>query len=556
MKAKNSLLYLLLGSTFALAACGGGSDDAGATQSDTSGGTGAPSGEQVLNLVESAEIPTMDSTQATDAVAFTVLTNVNEGLYRQTIDGSLELGMAAEEPTVSEDGLTYTFKIREDANWSNGDPVTAHDFVYAWQKLVDPATAAPYSYMMEGVIANAAEIIAGEKSPEELGVKALDDKTLEVQLATAVPYFKDLTTLAMYFPQNEAFVEEQGDEYALSSEDLVYNGPFVLEDWDAAGTSWTYTKNEDYWDAETVNLDQINVDVVKETSTAMNLYDTGAIDRMVLTGEYVLQRTGDPEMHTMPTSSVFYLDFGQEKENSPLANENIRKAISMAFDKQAYADVVLQNGSIPANGLVPEGLARDPETGEDFREQNGDLSTYDPEAAQEHWEKGLEELGVDSVELELVSDDTENAKRSSEYLQDQLQKNLPGLTVSLRNVPFKVRLEITDSGDYDMVMSGWGADYADPINFLELKESTNGHNKSGYANEEYDALISEARTEVGDLNARWDNLLEAEQIMLEDAALAPIYQRANAVLQKDYVQDLGEHLVGADYSYKWAYVEK
>lgn len=261
-------------------------------------------------------------------------------------------------------------------------------------------------------------------------------------------------------------------------------------------------------------------------------------------------------MHTMPTSSVFYLDFGQEKENSPLANENIRKAISMAFDKQAYADVVLQNGSIPANGLVPEGLARDPETGEDFREQNGDLSTYDPEAAQEHWEKGLEELGVDSVELELVSDDTENAKRSSEYLQDQLQKNLPGLTVSLRNVPFKVRLEITDSGDYDMVMSGWGADYADPINFLELKESTNGHNKSGYANEEYDALISEARTEVGDLNARWDNLLEAEQIMLEDAALAPIYQRANAVLQKDYVQDLGEHLVGADYSYKWAYVEK
>ncbi|WP_277630977.1 peptide ABC transporter substrate-binding protein [Atopococcus tabaci] len=556
MKAKSSLLYLLLGSTFALAACGGGSDDAGVTQSDTSSGTGAPSGEQVLNLVESAEIPTMDSTQATDTVAFTVLTNVNEGLYRQTLDGSLELGMAAEEPTVSEDGLTYTFKIREDANWSNGDPVTAHDFVYAWQKLVDPATAAPYSYMMEGVIANAAEIIAGEKSPEELGVKALDDKTLEVQLATAVPYFKDLTTLAMYFPQNEAFVEEQGDEYALSSEDLVYNGPFVLEDWDAAGTSWTYTKNEDYWDAETVNLDQINVDVVKETSTAMNLYDTGAIDRMVLTGEYVLQRTGDPEMHTMPTSSVFYLDFGQEKENSPLANENIRKAISMAFDKQAYADVVLQNGSIPANGLVPEGLARDPETGEDFREQNGDLSTYDPEAAQEHWEKGLEELGVDSVELELVSDDTENAKRSSEYLQDQLQKNLPGLTVSLRNVPFKVRLEITDSGDYDMVMSGWGADYADPINFLELKESTNGHNKSGYANEEYDALISEARTEVGDLNARWDNLLEAEQIMLEDAALAPIYQRANAVLQKDYVQDLGEHLVGADYSYKWAYVEK
>lgn len=555
MFKKKASLLLMFSSALALAACGSNTA-ADSADSQASGSAANTAGEQVLNLVESAEIPSMDSSQATDTVAFTVLTNVNEGLYRQTPDGSLELGMAAEEPTVSEDGLTYTFKIREDANWSNGEPVTAHDFVYAWRKLVDPANAAPYAYMMDSVIANASAIIVGEMAPDELGVTAIDDKTLEVRLENAVPYFKDLTTLAMYYPQNQAFVEEQGDKYAMSSDALLYNGPFKLEGWEAAGLSWNYAKNEDYWDAKTVALDEINVDVVKETSTAMNLYDTGAIDRMILTGEYVSQRTGDPEMHTMPTSSVFYLKFNQLEENSPLRNTNIRRAIAMAFDKQAYVDVVLQNGSLPANGLVPEGLAKNPSSDEDFREQNGDLLTYDVKKAQEYWQKGLEELGVDSLNLELLSDDTENAKRSSEFIQSQLQTNLAGLSVTLRNVPFKVRLAEDTAGNYDLQLAGWGADYADPINFLELFHTANGNNNTGYTNAEYDALIEGARAETEDLAARWDSLLEAEKVLMEDAGIAPVYQRANAVLEKDYVKNIGEHLVGADYSYKWAHVEK
>ena len=553
MFKRKSLLTLLAGSALTLAACGGGTGD---TDPEGGGGEGEATGEQELNLVESAEIPTMDSTQATDTVAFTVLSNVNEGLYRQTLDHSLELGMAEEEPEVSDDGMTYTFKIREDADWSNGDPVTADDFVYSWRKLVDPDEAAPYSYMMEGVIENAAEIIDGDVDPEELGVEAIDEKTLEVKLDTAVPYFEDLLSLAMYFPQNEDFVEEQGDDYALADDALVYNGPFVLEDWDATSLSWQYTKNEDYWDADTVQLDQINTEVVKETSTAMNLYDTDAVDRILLKGEYVAQRAGDPDMHTMPTSSVFYLKYGQVRDDSPLENENIRKAISMAFDKQAYSDVVLQDGSIPADGLVPGDFVEDPDTGEDFREQNGDMLSYDVDAAQEYWEKGLDELGEDSLELEFLSDDSDNAKRSSEFIQEELESNLDGLSVNLRNVPFKVRLDADNTGDYDIQLSGWGADYPDPINFLELFQTDNGNNNSGYSNSEYDDLIDSARKEVDDEEARWDMLLDAEDILLDEAGIGPVYQRANAVLEKDYVHDIGEHLVGAEYSYKWAYVEK
>lgn len=539
---KTSLLFLSFCTALILVACGGS-------------GETSNSGDQVLDLVETAEIPTMDSTLATDTVAFTVLTNVNEGLYRQTDDGSLELGMAAEEPTISEDGLTFTFKIREDANWSNGDPVTAQDFVYSWRKLVDPATAASYSYMMDGVVANATEIIGGDMAAEELGIKALDDKTLEIQLITALPYFKDLLSLAMFYPQNQAFVEELGDDYALSSDNLVYNGPFLLEDWVAAGVSWTFVKNQDYWDAETVALDRINVDVMKETSTALNLFDTDATDRILLKGEYVAQRVGDSEMHTMPTSSVFYLKFNQNDPDSPLTNKNIRKALSMAFDKAAYSEVVLQDGSIPANALVPQGLAKNPETDVDFREENGDLSSYDVAAAKEYWQAGLDELGVDSISLELLSDDTDNSKRSSEFIQSQLVSNLPGLNISLRNVPFKVRLEADSSGDFDIQLSGWGADYADPINFLELFESSNGNNTSAYSNPEYDALIAQSLTEVNDLSARWEMLLEAERILLEDAAIGPIYQRANAVLQRDYVNNITEHLVGAQYTYKWTSIK-
>ena len=467
-----SLLGIALTSTIVLAACGGGSGSDKASDSASKDSSGKMAKKQELNLIESAEIPTMDSVMNTDTVGSIVMNNVFEGLYRQDLDNNPVLGMAAEEPKISDDKLTYTFKIRDDAKWSNGDPVTAGDFVFSWRRLVDPTTAAPYSYMMDGVIANASAVIAGEKQPDELGVKAVDDKTLEIQLERAVPYFKGLLSLAMYYPQNEKFVTEQGEKYASNSDALVYNGPFKLAAWDGTGLSWEYDKNDTYWDKDTVKLDKINVDVVKETSTALNLYDDGQIDRMVLTGEYVQTRQDDPDLKKFPTSSVFFLKFNQERNGkaTPLANENIRKALSMAFDKQAYADTVLQNGSVPANGLVPAGLAKDPKNDKDFRKENGDLSKYDAKKAQEFWKKGLKELGVDKLDLEFLSDDTENAKRSSEFMQGQLEENLDGLKITLRNVPFKVRIDNNDKQDYDIQLSGWGADFSDPINFLEWKQ--------------------------------------------------------------------------------------
>lgn len=555
---KKGKLFSIAGITFAsaivLAACGGGTSstkDDSASKSTSSSESGNMAKEQVLNLIEGAEIPTMNSVMNTDATSSIVMNNVFEGLYRQDLKNDSVLGMASEEPKVSDDKLTYTFKIREDANWSNGDPVTAKDFVFSWRRLVDPATAAPYSYMMAGVIENAREITAGEKQPDTLGVKAIDDKTLEVKLEKAVPYFKGLLSLSMFYPQNEKYVTEQGDKFASNSDTIIYNGPFKLTSWDGTGLSWKYEKNDTYWDKKSVKLDKINVDVVKEVSTALNLYDNGQIDRIGLSGEYVQTRQDDPDIKKLPTSYSFYFKFNQKRDgkDTPLTNENIRKAIAMAYDKQAYADTVLQNGSIPSGGLVPEGLAKDPKNDKDFREENGDLLKFDAKKAQDYWKKGLKELGVDKLDLELLSDDTENAKRSSEFMQGQLEENLPGLSLKLKNVPFKVRINDNDKQNYDIQLSGWGADYADPINFLELFGTTNGNNKSGYSNEKYDDLLKQiSTTSLADPEKRWGQMRDAEKLLMDTAGIAPIYQRYLTVLQKPYVKDIGAHLVGADYS--------
>lgn len=541
-----SLLGITLLSTVFLAACG-------SNKADSNGGKET----KELNLVETAEIPTMDSVLNTDTVGSTVMNNVMEGLYRLNLDNKPELAMASEEPTISEDGLVYTFKLREDAKWSNGDPVTANDFVFAWRRLMDPSTGSQSAYMMEGIVKNASEVNKGDMELEELGVKAIDEKTLEVQLESKVPYFEDLLSLSMFLPQNEAYVTEKGNKFASNSDNSIYNGPFVLTDWDGTGLSWSYKKNADYWDADKVKLDGINVDVVKETSTAINLYDAGEVDTIKLSGEYVQTKQGDPDLKSVPTSSVFYFKYNQERNGEPtaLANENIRKAISMGFDKEAYAKTVLQNGSLPANGLVPEGLSKNPSTDKDYREENGDLLSYDIKAAQDYMKKGLEELGLESVKLELLSDDSENAKKSSEYMQGQLMQNLPGLEISIRSVPFNVRLDVNKRQDYDIQMAGWGADYADPINFLELFETGNSNNKASISIPEYDALLEKiGTTDLDDPEKRWTDMLSAEKILLDDAAIGPIYQRYNAILKKPYVENIGTHLVGPEYSFKWASV--
>lgn len=566
MKKTNWLLLVLaLVLSMFLAACSGGSDDTSNStddadteetdSGDSSGEEEAATGdsEQVLNLMESAEIPTMDASLATDAVAFQWLGSTTDGLYRVGEGGEAEPGIATDHE-VSEDALTWTFNLREDAVWSNGDPVTAHDFVYAWQRAVDPDTGSEYGpYMMNGVIKNAEAVNSGDVPVEELGVTAEDDYTLVVELEKPVPYFESLTTFGTFLPLNQAFVEEQGDQYALEADTVLSNGPFVMTEWNH-GEGWTVEKNEDYWDAENVQLEQINVRVVKDTATGVNLYETGEVDRAGLSAEFVDKYSTSEDYQVIDEPVLFYVKMNQE--NEILSNVNARKAIQMAIDRQGITNTILNNGSVPSGGHMPQNFAQHPESGEDFRELNGDLVQTDLEKAQDLWATAKEELGIEEAELGYLGGDSEVAQNMDAFIKNQLEQ-LEGLTVKVESVPFQVRLDRDTAMDYDLQNSGWGPDYIDPNTFLNMWVTDGGNNKTGFSSEEYDSLIEQAGNELAtEPVERFETFLEAEKLLIEEeAVLAPLYQRNSAQLLKPYVKGVIKNAAGPDYNYKHAYIE-
>lgn len=549
MKLKSLTLLLALGLLFGvLVAC---SEETKGTEKESDSKV-----EKVLNFTNPDAIPTMDPSLASDESSFIYLAATKEGLYRldesaQPVDG------IATEHTVSDDGLTWTFTLREDAVWENGDPVTAHDFVYAWQRAVNPDTGSEYGpYMMDDVIKNATAVSAGEIPIEELGVSAKDDYTLVVELENPTPYFESLTTFGTFLPLNQAFVEEQGDSFATNSDTLLSNGPYTIEGWKNTSSSWDLVKNEDYWEANTVQMDKLTFEVVKDPQTAANLFVSDAVDRIDLTSDLVDKYKSHDDYVVTPGTFVYFIKFNQ-KANKALANKNIRAAISRAFDKQALVDEILNNGSLVANGLVPANFTPMPESGKDFREVNGDLVIYNINAAQKYWQKGLEEVGKDKIELELLTVDDKATKTMVEYIANQLSTNLPGLAISLKQVPKEQRLELSSNMDYELQISRWGPDFLDPFTYMNLYTTGSGNNLMGYSNPKYDKLVNDTATTLAQDNvARYQNFLEAEKILFEEAVIAPIYQSSRAQLISPKVEGVHVNPFGATYEYKWANVKE
>lgn len=540
---------------FTLSACSG-DDDEQANSNDNDGSANDEQQDQVLNLTRKSAIPTMDSSMATDEASFQFLGLSMEGLYRLGDDAEVKEGIAIDHEE-SDDGMQWTFNLRDDAEWSNGDPVTAHDFVYAWKRAVDPETGSEYGpYMMNGVIKNAEEISQGDKDVDELGVTAEDDHTLVVDLEKPVPYFESLMTFGTFLPLNEDFIEEQGNDYAQSSENILYNGPFKLDEWESTSDSWIVVKNEDYWDADTVELEKLTYEVVKDVSTSVDLFETGKIDRTELNSDYVDQYATSEEYATRSKPVTYYLKLNQTR-NEALDNKNIRAAISRAFDKQALAEEILNDGSIAINGLIPEDFALLPDGDEGIRETNGDLVEYNVDEAKEYWEKGLEELGEDSIDIEFLGSDSDTSKVMNEYLVNQLESNLDGLNVTLKEVPGEQALDLANDMDYDIQLSAWGPDYLDPYSFMSLWETDGENNLMGYSNEEYDQLMEEAQNELakpGKEQERYDNFIEAEKILFDDAAIAPVYQEFVAMLVDPKIEGVITNPIGPTYEYKWAKV--
>ncbi len=558
MKKKNFLYFGIIAvSGLVLASCGSSTSKDDSSKDTSSKSSTELASKQVINTVQLQEMPTADPSLSTDVVGGEAITNTYEGIYRLNVKNELELA-GATDVKVSDDGLTYTIKLRKDAKWSNGDKVTAKDYVFSWQRAVDPTTASEYAYIFEPV-KNAADITAGKKDKSELGIKAVSDYELEVTLAQATPYFKYLLSFTTYFPLDQKVVDKYGKDYASTSDKAVYNGPFTLADFDGPGTDteWAYVKNDNYWDKKNVKLDRVNVDVVKESSTALNLFQDGKQDDIILSGELAQQMANDSQFVSEKQAGTYYFELNQIKADSPFKNENLRKAISYSIDRDALANQILGDGSIAAKSVVPEDMSANPDDNTDFVKDSGASTDYNKKKAKEYWAKAQKELGIKTLKFDILSSDTDSSKKIIEYIQGAVQDTLEGVTVTTSPVPFSVRLDRSNSGDFDVVLGGWSADYPDPSSFLDLFTSDNSYNRGRYSNKKYDALIEKASTtDVSDPTKRWADYIDAAKILNDEMAVIPLYQKAEAHVRNEKLKDVAIHPTGAHHEYKWAYLVK
>lgn len=501
----------------------------------------------IVTIANDVELSSMDTGLATDGTSFEAIASVLEGLYQLDGAGNTIPGMAVKEE-ISEDGKVRTFTLR-DAKWSDGQPVTANDFVFAWRRLANPKTASEYAYMI-GVagVKNAEAVMSGEKPITELGITAVDDKTLKVELDYPVPFFDQLAAFPPFYPIREDFYDKYKEQYALTPEAILSNGPFKMVEWNQ-GANYTMVKNDQYYDADKVKIDGLNFQVVKDAQSAMVAFDQGNVDYVKLTGEMVDQYKESPEfMNTLGG----YLWFVSPNQKVPgLENANLRRALALSFDKEQIAEHLLKDGSIAANFAIPVKLAVGPD-GKDFRETTPSYLNVDKAKAKEYYEKAKQELGKDKFAYELVFEDTEASKKVAEYLKSEIETNLPGMTINLKQQPKKARLQLMQNGVYELGLTRWGPDYADPMTYLDMWITGASYNFGSWTSKEYDKLIFDASK--GDLTGkpveRWEALKQAEKVCMDDAAIFPVYQTGSAVMIKKDLTGFEFHSVGVPTIYK------
>ena len=529
-----------------LAACGNGnSSSKSAAQSGT------------LNLSTTAPLDTIDISKST---GFGQTGNVFESFYRLGKNGKPTAGLA-KTGTVSKDGKTWTFKIR-DSKWSNGDPIVAQDFVYSWRRSLNPKTASPYAYLFSGV-KNADAIIAGKKSPNALGISAPDKKTVVVKLNRPIAYFRVLMAYPLFGPQNEKVVKKYGNRYATEAQYQVYSGPFKIKGWNGTNDTWSFVKNNDYWDKKAVKLNKIHYQVVKSNNTGYQMYQQGKLDLTPLSSEQVKNLKSNNDFTQYPYSLVRFLLYNFKDKNAvnrkALNNKNIRLALSLSIDRDIVTKKVLGNGSTLPKGFVANDLAANPKTGIDFAKEQAVKNTvdYNPALAKKYWQKGLQEIGQKSLTFDVLSSNDEaDSDQLTQYLQSQWTKELKGIKINITNIPDKSTTSRAHQGNFDIYLSHWGGDFNDPMTFMQIPMTGTSYNYGKWSNSEYDNLVKKAgNQDANNPDTRWNDLISAAKIVNSNQAITPIYQQTTAYLQNKRVHGIIHNTAGTQWSYKYAYVD-
>lgn len=544
----------LLCATFA--ACGdtsGTSSSAGtsSTASDSGDSSAAEEGETAtggsggtLNMRNTMEPTSLNTLLATYAYDFTPINAMIECLYRDD-ENDVPQPAGAETVDISDDKLVYTFHLREDATWSNGDPVVATDYEFAWQQALNPKVASDYAYMLY-FIHNAQPYFNGEVEWSEVGVKVIDEYTLEVTLDNPLPYATDLFAFPTLAPINQKFYEEVGaDKYATDAEYFCCNGMYELTEW-SHNSQIVFQKREDYWNADAVGPDEIVYKIITDSQAGLNSYLSREIDYTDLdSGEVVQQaEAAGFEVGVKPARSSYYLIVNTEDEF--MSNQNLRLALAYSIDKQALVDTVYQNDNQPMTSFTPPAImgaagADGPSFQEALLEERGEMypGSGDLEKAQEYLQAALEELGctVDELNLSIDCADDSLRRNCATFLQEQWRQNLGIENITVNSMQTKQVSANRQSGDYCMSLGGWSPDYNDAINFLDLWVTDGGNNDSFWSNEEYDNLIAQATAEA-DEEVRQQYLFDAEEILAAEMPIIPLYwQCQNYSYNSDKIVD-------------------
>lgn len=525
--------------------------------------------DRYLGVMLSTNVMSLDTNLATDGESFEVIADCIDGLMQMDADGAA-IPAIAESYDLSDDGTVYTFHLR-DAKWSNGAAVTAKDFEFAWKRIAKEA--GEYAYLLDtsvGCIKNADAIIYEGADPDTLGVEAVDDKTFVVTLEVPVSFFPSLMYFPTFYPINEEFYNslEEGT-YGTSAETFLSNGAFVLEDYTPGTATLSVKKNADYWDADRVKLAGIKYQVVGSSDNALTAYRTGALDLVTISGNQVAAAQKDASLSqnlkVTGAGYLWYLSFSQTEKNAQngkLANVNLRLAITNAIDRDNLVDNYVMDGSLATYTAVPPQFAASSTTGEDFSADQDaflDYVGYDPDKALEYYEAAKAELGVDSFEFTMIygNNEGDEVAKVAQAIKEDVEAALPGLVINLQPMTKAERLDKMQNDNYDVALTRWGPDYADPMTYLGMWITDNSNNYGFWSNADYDQLIKDCTTGayITDYDARWAALFQAETLVMQEAVIAPLYTKANANLILDGVEGVEFHPVALNRVYKNATVK-
>ena len=525
---------------------------------------GAFAEDQYLSVMLSTNVMSLDTNLATDGESFEVIADCIDGLMQMDADGAA-VPAIAESYDLSEDGKTYTFHLR-DAQWQDGTPVTANDFVFAWRRICQEA--GEYAYLFDssvGCVKGADAIIYEGADPTTLGVSAPDDKTFVVELEVPVSFFPSLMYFPTFYPINEAFYNSlDAGTYGTSPETFLANGAFVLESYTPGTANLTVKKNETYWDADRVQLPGIKYQVVGSSDNALTAFKTGALNVVTISGNQVASAEKDAalsqNLKVTGAGYLWYLTFSQTENNAQggmLANANLRLAITNAIDREALVEDYVMDGSLDTYTAVPPQFAASATTGEDFsadQERFADVCGYNPEKAVEYFDAAVAELGVDTFTFTMIygNNEGDEVAKVAQAIKSQIEETLPNITINLQPMTKAERIDKMQNDNYDVALTRWGPDYADTMTYLGMWITDNSNNYGFWSNAEYDQIIADCTTGayISDYDARWAAMYDAETLVMQEAVIAPLYTKANANLISAGVEGIEFHPVALNRVYK------